>query len=125
MNKTYSSENEIAQSTPSITTDKKNITFDDTMVSKASPTESFLVQSSNLDSSSSISVSTGFEIPKPPNRVGNAMRRRSTGDTSLPMMAGIKIFLIASSRGSKRVDMSQIVLRMYVHLLHNPLVNAE
>ena len=57
-----SSENEIAQSTPSITTDKKNITFDDTMVSKASPTESFLVQSSNLDSSSSISVSTGFEI---------------------------------------------------------------
>ena len=49
-----SSENEIAQSTPSITTDKKNITFDDTMVSKASPTESFLVQSSNLDSSSSI-----------------------------------------------------------------------
>ena len=44
-------------------------------------------------------VSTGFAIPKPPKRVGRAIRRRSVSDISLPMRDGIKECLIASSNG--------------------------
>ena len=57
-----SSSDEIIVELPSIIVDKTSISFDDTMVSKSSPTSSILIESKNVSSTVEISVTDGFEI---------------------------------------------------------------
>ena len=71
-------------------------------------------------------VSIGFVRPRPPRRVGRAKRSLSAVVTQLlPVRAGMKWRLIASSRGCSTSEVSGMVQRKYIHLIAKPCVKAE
>ena len=67
----------------------------------------------------------GFGIPNPPSLHGRARRSCSASVMAfLPVMVGMKLFRIISSRGVKSLDIPGMVLIAYSHFPISPCVGA-